>query len=330
MKLSSQQNALIYSMPHSSLFFVAHQRNFGVSSAMDKESSFVAFKPFQQEEEVRFIKAEEHYKWEPGALEVAMSDATDEPVISQALYLEQVKDAIERCDTEGSKIVLSRAEDHVQSPGKLGDWLIKLRKTFPHAFIYLLHTAEFGTWLGASPELLIEQNGENFRAVSLAGTRWNEDPFTEKEIGEQATVTQSIIDSLEVPWLEFGDRQEVSYGKLRHLQTDVRWTSEAPLLGYANRLHPTPAVCGFPKDVAYEFIRSHEHHDRRLYTGYLGFINPRESGHLFVNLRCMQLFRDRIRFYAGGGINALSDPAEEWEETVRKMEAMQHALGLND
>lgn len=330
MKLSLLQNVLIYSMPHSSLFFKAHQEDFGTSKVSEGDHSFVAVRPFRSEEETQFIKAEVHKSLDLGELEVELGEATDAWCVQKDEYTPQVEAAIERCEQEGDKIVLSRIRDVEQPIGSVSAALGKLRDAFPHAFVYLLQTESHGTWIGATPELLIEQNDQEYRAVSLAGTRWGNDPFTEKEINEQATVTQSIIDSLDVPWIRFGEREEVSYGNLRHLQTELFWTADEKLLQYAERLHPTPAVCGFPKTTAYEFIATHEKHDRLLYTGYLGFVNPRERGHLFVNLRCMQLFRNRIRLFAGGGINALSQPENEWEETERKMGAMCDALGLND
>ena len=91
-------------------------------------------------------------------------------------------------------------------------------------------------------------------------------------------------------------------------------------------LHPTPAVVGYPKAKALEFIRENEGYDRSLYAGFVGVIDPNETSHLFVNLRCIQLFRDRIRVYVGGGINAQSDPESEWLETEKKKEAVLSAL----
>ena len=83
-------------------------------------------------------------------------------------------------------------------------------------------------------------------------------------------------------------------------------------------LHPTPAVCGLPKNLADDFIRLKEKHERKYYTGYLGPWKLNQQVDLFVNLRCMEVTDDEFILYAGGGITAHSIPEKEWEETNQK------------
>jgi len=104
-------------------------------------------------------------------------------------------------------------------------------------------------------------------------------------------------------------------------------------------LHPTPAVCGLPKESAKQFILEHEDYNREFYTGFLGELNcettiaprsgrrnienrayavSRTSTQLYVNLRCMQLKNQQAIIYVGGGITEGSNAESEWEETVSK------------
>ena len=104
-------------------------------------------------------------------------------------------------------------------------------------------------------------------------------------------------------------------------------------------MHPTPAVCGFPKQVAKDFILENENYDRAFYTGFLGELNLKQSktrntnrrnvennayavvktqSNFYVNLRCMQLQEAKALIYVGGGITKDSNPEKEWEETVNK------------
>ena len=91
-------------------------------------------------------------------------------------------------------------------------------------------------------------------------------------------------------------------------------------------LHPTPAVCGLPKEEAKQFILDNELYNRDFYTGFLGELNLKGQTNLYVNLRCMQLKDNRISIYVGGGITADSNAENEWEETVIKAKVMKNAL----
>jgi isochorismate synthase len=90
--------------------------------------------------------------------------------------------------------------------------------------------------------------------------------------------------------------------------------------------HPTPAVCGVPKNAARQLYQKYENHQRDLYTGIIGWAEP-ENMHLFVNLRCMQIYQNAAALYVGGGLTQDSDPAKEWLETERKSEALGRFLG---
>ncbi len=96
------------------------------------------------------------------------------------------------------------------------------------------------------------------------------------------------------------------------------------------RLHPTAAICGLPRQKAFEFIRMYEGYSRQYYTGFLGEVNYPEPGStsLMVNLRCMQLFpkEKKAWVYVGGGITSSSLPEKEWEETQAKSETMKRVF----
>jgi isochorismate synthase len=75
-----------------------------------------------------------------------------------------------------------------------------------------------------------------------------------------------------------------------------------------------------------DFIRSTEKHDRGYYTGFLGPVGLGDLIQLYVNLRCLQVFDDRLVLYIGGGITHDSIPEEEWEETEIKAETLLSVL----
>ena len=92
-------------------------------------------------------------------------------------------------------------------------------------------------------------------------------------------------------------------------------------------MHPTPAVCGLPREVAKIFIQQNENYKRTFYTGFLGELNiANQKSLLFVNLRCMCIEGEIAEVYVGGGITKDSNAKKEWEETIAKSKTMKKVL----
>lgn len=202
-----------------------------------------------------------------------------------------------------------------------------LLQTYPEAYCYYWHHPQYGTWMGASPELLIDYANGQLKTVSLAGTRPAHGAvppeFGEKESCEQALVTSYILEAMRELRMdpEVTAAKPVRAGRVWHLETRLNARADhGRALRLVDRMHPTPAVCGSPLEPALAFIRQHENFNRDFYTGYLGDIGmfEAESFTFYVNLRCMQLWEDKAFIYVGGGITEASDPEAEWEETRQK------------
>lgn len=256
--------------------------------------------------------------------------------ISQSKFIKIVNEAIKKLAlNEFKKVVLSRFKKEPYKKGfSLINSFLQLSEKYSHAFISLTSSAETGTWLGATPETLVEVKGGVFRTMALAGTQrrnkhedLREITWKQKEIEEQALVSRYIINCFKKIRLrefdEIGPRTTEA-ASLVHLQTDFIVNlkeTNFPELGSVmlELLHPTSAVCGMPKDQALEFIVKHEGYNRQLYSGYLGPVNVDNSTNLFVNLRCVQFTDDSVVYYAGAGITIDSEAEKEWEETAMKM-----------
>ncbi len=216
----------------------------------------------------------------------------------------------------------------------------------PEALVSLVSSPETGTWLGATPELLVSVDAQNmFKTIALAGTQTYSPEidlksvaWTQKEIEEQALVCRYIINCFKKIRLreyeEHGPRTMVA-GNVMHLKTvyDVDMAAtNFPQLGSVmlKLLHPTSAVCGMPFDRAFEFLKNNEGYDREFYSGYLGPIQINNGSQIFVNLRCMQVFEEFVRLYAGAGITIDSTPEKEFEETEIKMQNLQNLVLSKD
>ncbi|NPA36106.1 MAG: chorismate-binding protein [Chlorobi bacterium] len=241
--------------------------------------------------------------------------------------IKQVKREIE--DTELDKVVLSRVIN-VEGirPYHAVKMFIELCARYPNAFVYVYYIPDIGMWLGATPETLITGKEGVFRIVSLAGTAWWQPELSfnqlwgEKELVEQQIVTdyiRNVIVETGIDNYEMRGPETVKSGKLSHIRTTFRFKKDNMNLiaELVNKLHPTPAVCGLPKDKAQKIIAEVERYDRTYYTGYLGSVCEDGFG-LYVNLRCLQFTNNGVQLFVGGGITKDSDPFLEWEETDMK------------
>ena len=215
----------------------------------------------------------------------------------------------------------------------LGKTLAKLLSSYPHSFVNFFHLPGIGTWMGASPEVLIETKGDYFYTMSLAGTQpaQGDNPlksaaWTQKEIEEQALVSRYIVDCFKTIRLreyeEHGPKTVLA-GNLLHLRSDFRVNTQTT--GFSNLgsvmlglLHPTSAVCGMPRKEALNFLKTEEGWDRNFYAGFLGPVGIEQETSIYVNLRTASLGKEQALLYAGAGVTEDSVPEKEWEETELK------------
>lgn len=197
--------------------------------------------------------------------------------------------------------------------------------SYPNAFRYLFNNGQ-NAWMGAFSEVLgkFNKTTNEFETMALAGTLPVSEEWSEKEIEEQKPVTtyiQNILKNYSSNVQQSETYDHIS-GNIKHLRTDFK-TSIKPedLDSIIRDLHPTPAVCGIPKDFCNENIRKYEKFPREFYAGYIK-VETEESIFYFVNLRCARLYKDAVHIFVGGGITAQSNPEKEWRETELKSEAI--------
>ena len=225
------------------------------------------------------------------------------------------------------KLVLSRTKEMALScEDDAKDLFLRTCKTFPRLMVMLFHTQQSGTWLIASPEILIERTEDSCHTVALAGTMPYKEGYAEwssKNKEEQHIVEEYISQTL-APFAKNVIKDgpvTMRAGNLAHLRTDFRFQGK-DLGALVSSLHPTPAVCGLPKREAMDFILTTEPHDREYYSGFAGPLNILGNTHLFVSLRCCKILGKTIRLYAGGGIMPDSICESEWLETEQKMKTI--------
>ncbi|MBQ9649175.1 MAG: isochorismate synthase [Prevotella sp.] len=240
------------------------------------------------------------------------------------------------------KIVLSRcAEEELDEPVSPMELFYRACDLYPRMFISLVSTEKGGCWLTATPEILLEGKGTDWRTIALAGTVRLEGEqlsgegetvnWSTKNIQEQRYVATYIAECLEQFTSNFSEEgpSSVRAANLVHLRSDFTFTlpSNDHLGDLLQALYPTPAVCGLPKREAFHFITHNEHTPRLYYSGFQGWLGGDET-HLYVSLRCMKVEDRCCYLYAGGGLLKDSTLEQEWQETEAKLETMRRCIAI--
>ena len=232
---------------------------------------------------------------------------------------------------EFDKVVLSR-KIVLKEQIAIVETFQNLISTYPTAFRYLFFHPKIGLWMGATPEQLVKINQNQFETVALAGTQlYSENViWATKEIEEQQFVTDYIVAKVKdkVNQLMITDAKTVKAGNLVHLKSFIsgELTLDFQVTDLIKALHPTPAVCGLPKEKAIDFILKNEGYKRKYYAGFLGEYNKNNQTDLFVNLRCLEVENDIVNIYVGCGITKDSNPEKEFIETENKSMTMRNVL----
>lgn len=347
---------VIYRKPKRTKVHAVFQKDAKLNHLTDFNETGFVFAPFDSQTPSILLKPDEQLEiaYEPIAAKPwVFSSQTEIDNTQKEGHVKLVQKGLGVMKRTGlRKVVLSRrfAIACEKSPADLFQSLLE---TYTNAFCYWWHHPKVGTWLGATPEILWKSENKQFKTMSLAGTRIfveNQEPqWGHKELIEQEMVTDFIKKALneKVIGLQIEEMESVRAGNLWHLRTKLSGRIKTGLQPIIAALHPTPAVCGMPKNRAKEFILSNEDYEREFYTGYLGELNFKQmqrrntnrknqennayrtvksATELYVNLRCMQLKGAKALVYVGGGITEASDPIKEWEETVAKSRTMLQVL----
>lgn len=250
-----------------------------------------------------------------------------------------------------SKVVLSRAiEIATEQEIALPTLLRNLLAINHHGYTFAASLDEQRKLIGASPELLVAKRGNYLISNPLAGSRPRSQDAQEnaqrrasllntaKDLHEHGLVVEEVerimsryCRNLCTPMVPSVIETET----MLHLSTLLEGQVSDPevcALQVAADLHPTPAVCGFPRESAYQAIRELEEFDRGYFTGMVGWCDARGNGEWVVTIRCAEVGSHQMKLFAGAGIVDESLPQSELEETGAKMKTILAAAGieLND
>jgi menaquinone-specific isochorismate synthase len=258
-------------------------------------------------------------------------------------WKKRVTEVINRVNTNGvDKVVLAR--DIVANSDSEIDArpiLKKLSSEYPSTWVFSVDGL-----VGATPELLLRLSRGMVTSRVLAGTspKTGDDEKdlalaaslarSSKDLEEHEYAVRSVADALD-PFCSSTNVPESPFvlhlANVMHLATDVTGAlieskQHVDAFSLLKNLHPSAAVCGTPRNLAFDVIDEIEGMDRGRYAGPVGWIDASGDGELGIALRCGQITDRKIRIFAGCGIVAASNPEKEVEESNAKMIPMRSAL----
>ena len=317
---------LAYRIPNDSI--VKEAGKFNLIREDDKRAKGFIFSNFNQNKQYLFTPNQTDFQ---SAFQLHFTKEKPK-VISKERYLLFGNRIIEFLrDQSFDKFVFSRIKQTHFDSKKTLQLFDSLCDNYPKAFVYLISSEAEGTWIGATPETLLQSFNDSGFTMALAGTKEKNklSPWTQKEYNEQNLVSEYISETLKLNGIQNLEHQgpyDSEAGNLVHLRTDFSFDlRNHNVLSIARNLHPTPAVSGLPKAESIALINQIESHElgysRDLYTGFIG-VTGEDTTQLFVNLRCCQLFNDTAYLYVGGGYTEDSSAEMEWEETESKSKTL--------
>ena len=271
-------------------------------------------------------------------------DDLDEQAVIKNIYSEPVEKWYSIINSVLSKIsngelkktVLSReVKLELDKKPIVSEMLKKLNLNYPDCYIFAFRKGD-SVFIGASPEKLVKISRKVLEIDALAGsvargkTEAEDKELeefllnSEKNLNEQKAVVTFIKDLLMNISAEIDYDEKVLIRKLpniQHLWTPITANLQNGymLFDVLKALHPTPAICGTPWDLARDTILKLEEHDRGLYSGNIGWFNFDGDGEFAVGIRSALIKQNEIYAYAGCGIVKGSEPQSEFEESEIKL-----------
>lgn len=200
---------------------------------------------------------------------------------------------------------------------------------YPWAYVFAFHTRATGSWIGASPELLMEATEGNLHTMALAGTlRADSKEHWDLKNREEHNMVVRYIDEILSRYFtdcSISPTTEKPAGPVRHLLTHISSSihgKHVDIEQFLREFSPSPALAGLPKSRAIEEIVNTEKHTRDCYGGFAGPCIDESNFTFFVNLRSIKWRYPYCNLYVGGGLTPLSDPETEWNETEMKAKTL--------
>lgn len=223
-----------------------------------------------------------------------------------------------------------------------------LRMLNPSPYMFYFDFGNFQL-IGSSPEMLVKLDGNQAETRPIAGTR----PRGSSKSEDEFTISELLDDPKEIAehvmLVDLGRNDLGRVCRFGTVKTPVFMSTER----YSHVIHivssvtgelyngqdafsllracfPAGTLTGAPKIRAMEIINDLEGLKRGPYAGAVGYFGFTGSMDTCITIRTIVQIGDTVYLQGGAGIVADSDPEQEYQETLKKMEAMERAVHLSE
>ncbi|MGI1805697.1 isochorismate synthase [Exiguobacterium sp. TDN 0502] len=252
--------------------------------------------------------------------------------------------AMQYLETSLEKIVLAREVVYeLDRPLDAAAVVAELEETQPGSYVFCFQPNAEEAFIGATPERIVFKQGNRLDTAAVAGSApRHQVEEMDEALGQSLLQDQKnrmehaiVADSIERTLRSFSERLDcpdapilLKNRHIQHLYTPItaQLKTDVTLLQLIEKLHPTPALGGEPKQQAVEAIQKIETFERGWYGSPVGWMNGQDDGEFIVAIRS-GLFTERaVILYAGCGLVEGSHLDSELAETETKLSPMLQAL----
>ena len=221
-----------------------------------------------------------------------------------------------------------------------------LRRVNPSPYLFFVRTPTFEV-VGASPELLLQVEGDKLTTHPIAGTRprgadEREDALLAEQLQRDPKERAEHVMLVDLGRNDLGrvsragtvtvsKYMEVErYSHVLHLVSHVegRLKPELDALDALQAVFPAGTLSGAPKVRAMQLIAAAEGERRGLYGGAVGYLGYDGNLDTAITIRSAVLKDGQAHVHTGAGIVAGSVPESEFEETEHKAAALRRAIEM--
>ena len=221
-----------------------------------------------------------------------------------------------------------------------------LRRVNPSPYLFFVRTPTYEV-VGASPELLLQAEGDRLTTHPIAGTRprgadAREDALLAEQLQRDPKERAEHIMLVDLGRNDLGrvsragtvtvsKYMEVErYSHVLHLVSHVegRLRPDLDALDALRSVFPAGTLSGAPKVRAMQLIAAAEGERRGLYGGAVGYVGYDGNLDTAITIRSAVLKDGQAHVHTGAGIVAGSVPESEFEETEHKAAALRRAIEL--
>ena len=279
--------------------------------------------------------ADSNYQIEPIEHDVFNQELKIQSETSKKDFYDMIEDSKNLIDnTELEKIVISRKKtyDFDFNYKEQLNFINRSENQFPECTTFLYDFKDGGIFFGSTPETLFKTNNNQFYSEALAGTY---DPSVDKASSKEIKEHDFVVSYLKKEISNFSYDENIqaephliSLGKIKHLKTEIKskLKEEVNPFEIIYKLHPTPAVAGYPKNIAINNINKLEDHDRGWYSGPIGWISTQYNSEFKVAIRSGFAKKGQVDIFAGCGITEDSQNDVEYNESEMKFNSILSVL----